>query len=58
MMSENKWNSVYNNRRKRNKQAAENKTDTKATKTFERKPYDVLGYLQKKYGIKEEQNNE
>lgn len=47
---------------KRHASMAGRPPDDKAAEEFKRKPYaeniDVLTYLQKKYGIKEEKNNE
>lgn len=50
-MNENKWSIVYNNRRKRHRQEAEQKPEEKALIEFRRKPYeqsiDILEYLQR-----------
>lgn len=57
-MSEEDWNRVYNNRKKQGKKEEKDKPPEKATQAFRRKPFDVLGYIQDKYGIEEEKRSE
>lgn len=60
-MNQEDWNRVYKSRKRRvNWSAREGKDKPleKATQTFRRKPFDVLGYNQDKYGIEEEKSSE
>lgn len=50
----NDWNKVYDNRKKQNTKEEKDKPPEKAIQTFQRKPFDVLGYIQDKYGIEGE----
>lgn len=60
-MSENNWNSVYESRKKKVNWSAregKDKPPEKSVQTFQRKPFDVLGYIQDKYGIEKERSSE
>lgn len=54
----NDWNKVYDNRKKQNTKEEKDKPPEKAIQTFQRKPFDVLGYIQDKYGIEKERSSE
>lgn len=54
----NDWNKVYDNRKNKNAKEEKDRPPEKATQTFRRKPFDVLGYIQDKYGIEKEKKNE
>lgn len=54
----NDWNKVYDNRKNKNAKEEKDRPPEKATQTFRRKPFDVLGYIQDKYGIEKEKSSE